>query len=369
MLEVQKYLLSGKTITDLEKELGIEAVFHPEVPLVILNYSQINSPKTNPIVRECRALVLRSDNFDLVARSFYRFFNWGEGGQVEMDSFNFGKCRGWDKEDGSLINLYYAFGEWRINTRGSFGLGTVGNAGITWRGLFLNTLGLPDTSVFDKVLDRNRSYALELATLSNKVVRMYPEPKAYLLTQFEREKELSPEESDRVAPLIGAHRPSAYDFIGIDQVINFVVERGQTDATYEGVVLFDGIGRSKVKNPRYLSLHKMRGEGQDPFTPKNMLSFILGNEGDELLTYYPEAKQIFEESKRKVDEAFAELAQVWEQHYEIENQKEFALAIIPKTRFSGILFLLRRKGFGQTLNDLQKIWRESGDQILKVLFK
>ena len=35
MLGVRKYLLSGHTIADLEKDPGIESVVHPDVPLVI----------------------------------------------------------------------------------------------------------------------------------------------------------------------------------------------------------------------------------------------------------------------------------------------------------------------------------------------
>ena len=59
MLEVQKYLKSGKNIVDLESEFSIKTTFHPNLPLVILNYNQIESPKTETIVRECRALNLK----------------------------------------------------------------------------------------------------------------------------------------------------------------------------------------------------------------------------------------------------------------------------------------------------------------------
>lgn len=78
MLEVQTYLRGGKTIDDLESELGIKAIAHPTLPLVILNYNQIESPKRNSIVRECRGLVLEVGTWNVVARSFQRFFNFGE---------------------------------------------------------------------------------------------------------------------------------------------------------------------------------------------------------------------------------------------------------------------------------------------------
>lgn len=97
MLNVQNYLLSGWTVDDLNKEFGINATFHTELPLVLLNYDQIESPKTHCIVRECRALVLCTEDWSIAARSFPRFFNHGE---VADEPFDFNNCIVTDKEDG-----------------------------------------------------------------------------------------------------------------------------------------------------------------------------------------------------------------------------------------------------------------------------
>lgn len=77
-LEVQKYLRSGKTLEQLTSELGIKVTHHSSDPLVILNYCQIDSPKFHPITLECRGLVLEKQSWNIVARSFKRFFNFGE---------------------------------------------------------------------------------------------------------------------------------------------------------------------------------------------------------------------------------------------------------------------------------------------------
>ena len=45
---------------------------------IILNYDQLNSPKTNPVVMECRALTVNWQG-DLIARSFSRFSMAGRG--------------------------------------------------------------------------------------------------------------------------------------------------------------------------------------------------------------------------------------------------------------------------------------------------
>jgi hypothetical protein len=43
-----------------------------------LNYDQIESAKAHPVVMECRGLILSYPHGEVVARSFDRFFNYGE---------------------------------------------------------------------------------------------------------------------------------------------------------------------------------------------------------------------------------------------------------------------------------------------------
>lgn len=78
-MKIQDWLRNnGGNLELLEEQLGIKSNCH-EDGRVILNYDQINSPKNNDLVRECRGLVLdKNNNWELVARSFSRFFNLGE---------------------------------------------------------------------------------------------------------------------------------------------------------------------------------------------------------------------------------------------------------------------------------------------------
>lgn len=121
MLQVQKFLIDNG-VDALVNQYAIKICQHDELPLMILNYDQIlSSPKTHPIVRECRGLVLNSQSYELIARSFFRFFNWGEVVD-EMPLFDFNDFAVQTKEDGSIILLYNWRGQWHINTRGSFAL-------------------------------------------------------------------------------------------------------------------------------------------------------------------------------------------------------------------------------------------------------
>lgn len=78
MFEVQDYLKSGKTLEDLELEYGIKCNISSGLGVVSLNYSQIASDMSLPLVQECRALILELNSWNVVCRSYKRFFNFEE---------------------------------------------------------------------------------------------------------------------------------------------------------------------------------------------------------------------------------------------------------------------------------------------------
>ena len=77
MLALQEYLTSHG-LDKLQDELKINVFRHPTLPLVGFKYNQLESPRTHPIVRECRGVVLEDKTWKLVAKPFNRFFNVGE---------------------------------------------------------------------------------------------------------------------------------------------------------------------------------------------------------------------------------------------------------------------------------------------------
>lgn len=76
MLEVVKYLLSGKTLADLQAKYSVTPRRHGKFPnLVLLKYSQINSPMDEPLVQECRGIILdESDHWRPVSVPYFKFF-------------------------------------------------------------------------------------------------------------------------------------------------------------------------------------------------------------------------------------------------------------------------------------------------------
>ena len=71
---IKEYLEAGHTFEDLENEFAISA--NQVENLICLNYSQIDSPKTVPIVRQCRGTIIDADTYDIVHYPFFRFYNF-----------------------------------------------------------------------------------------------------------------------------------------------------------------------------------------------------------------------------------------------------------------------------------------------------
>lgn len=340
MLEVQEYLLSGKTVTDLNTELGINSIVHPVLPLAILNYDMLNSPKTNSIVRECRGLVLNTNDWSLVSRSMQRFYNWGEVVE-EMESFDFSNFVIQTKEDGSMVNMYQFNNNWMANTRGSFAQDVIEPFGLTWTQGFC--IALKVNSLSELKLDPAISYICEFCSPFNKIVRRYATPVMYLLTAFHGEKELTCDEADALANETPLVRPQRFNFSSIEEVQAFINEVSKEDPTYEGVVIRDHKGlRFKCKSATYLGLHRLRGNGDNLFLAKNLLPFILTGEKDELLMYFAETKPALEFYEDQIKVINEELALTWETVKNEPDQKSFALKVKDR-KFFAVYFTARRQ--------------------------
>lgn len=325
MLKVQEYLRKfdnvDTALDSLYNEFGIANKKHDD-GRVILDYDQITSPKFNPIVRECRGLVLDYTNdWKLVARSFYRFFNHGEGG--EENKFSAENMTAADKEDGSMILLYFFKGEWRVNTRFSFADSKVNDSEYTWEELFW----LAAKNLHKEFLIPGRTYVFELCSIYNKVVRHYAEPKVYLLGTFTGDQEDIQGTHKMEAYFLGVEYPKEYFFKEVEDVVSYIKEMQSKDPTYEGLVLRDTYGRRlKVKSPSYLVLHKKLGNRKP--TVEDLYSMSVEDDGgDEFLTYFPEIAEKLNRVKVRKGIIMIKILGLFNENKDLPTQKDFALAV------------------------------------------
>lgn len=336
-LHIQQYLRDGGTLEDLERDLGITAKRHRAYNnLVLLKYNQIESPMANPIVQECRGIILdESDNWKVIARAFDKFFNYGEGHAAQID---WSTARVQEKVDGSLCLLFYYNWEWHVATTGTPDAGgNVNNSGKQFSEYFWETFKkLTSLSTLPcSMLETSYCYILELTGPLNRVVVPHMESSLTLLgartTTFWEE----------VHPSIVAD-----SFPGIPVVKEFplqsiedVIQTFETMSplSQEGYVIVDEqFRRIKVKHPGYVALH----HAKDGMTTKAFVEITRTGEASETIAAFPEFKPLLDDAQERYNKLLAEIEADYLAHKDIKEQKDFALAV-KNSRCSGALFNLR----------------------------
>jgi hypothetical protein len=372
MLHIQRFIRENG-LEALKTELGINVYEHPTLPLIGCKYSQIDSPRTHLVVRECRGIVLEKDTWRVIAKPFNRFFNVGEV-QEEFELFDWSKFSCTEKADGSLIILYRYDGEWQVNTSGSFGLGQAPNYDGTWRDLFWRFANID----VDK-LDLGRTYIFELCTPWNKVVKGYKRPTVFLLGVSEtlevfgvtKVTEFSESLVDKAAQIIGAQRPRRYKFSRQEEVANLMVAlEDDINEVHEGVIIRDRNGmRYKWKTANYVALHRLKDNG-NVILPKNLVKIAVTGESPEVLAVMPEIRTALTEVQLTLTKTQEDIWLEWSANRAAESQKEFALAV-KGHKFAWVLFALRKahlKYGGIEPKHIEGLFRDNINKISAALF-
>ena len=101
-------------LTKLVDQYSI-AVTH-DGALVSLKYRQGVSPMHEPIVQECRGMVVNTETNLIAAWPYNKFWNLGEPLVATID---WSTARVQEKHDGSLMDLYHDDTEWQVASSGT----------------------------------------------------------------------------------------------------------------------------------------------------------------------------------------------------------------------------------------------------------
>lgn len=334
-------------VVDYLKENGVEklkeefAIIVKEVDdLLVLNYNQIESPKAHPIVMECRSLIL-DNQFNIVSRSFDRFFNYGEAPDTQVH-LNFSKATCFEKVDGSLIKIYNHKGVWQAATRGTAYAESACNFGLPFKTLVMKALEceleIEFQTLCDLWLDADWTYIFELTSVENRVVKRYDGYTLhYLASRHNQGGEFGDDYEKQAALMLGAKEIKEFKFDSVESCVN--AAKGLPDLEEGYVVYQDGVPVCKIKSPAYLAVHAIRGEG---LTPKRIMQLVLMNEQDEYLSYFPEDEEFFTPYIEGLENLLIDVATVYDRFEGIVEQKEFALSV-KDYPFSAVMFQARQK--------------------------
>lgn len=346
------------------KERGIETVQKAEEALeplgisvgdygayAVFNYSQIDSPKFDPVVVESRGLILDVGSWNVRSRAFDRFFNYNE--DPNTANFPIEKAIVTEKVDGSLISIWFdEMGSPIASTRKMLFAEGETPSGIPFIGLIERALGqsifkFPGADYFQDLIGTSRvTLICELVAPESRVVRPYQETALYLLAirNVDTGLEYSPEVVDHVANRLGLLRPEQFKFETFEDVQKALSELPAMEEGYVAAVeMAEGkYWRLKIKNPAYLAIAHLRDNGA--ISRKRVASLVWTHNDEEYLSYFPEDATVFKPFQKAMTAFLEEVRSLWEHSKFLEDQKDFALRV-KDSRCASILFRMR-KGMG-----------------------
>lgn len=231
--------------------------------------------------------------YKVVCMAFTKFFNAEEPNAVnDLSQIIANSHKGLivtDKVDGSLIKVWYDNG-WHVSTNGNIdandsGLQCQTDILKTYYDLFL--VAKENSNLDFNNLDPQYTYIFELISPYNRVVVRYTDTK---LIHIGTRNNITNMEEEMG---IGVEKPASYTFSNIYDVIEYAKTLEiKDDTNYEGFVVRDSAyHRVKVKSPRYLELHYLKGDGV--YSTRKIIDIVLRNEQDEILAYFPEYTEDF----------------------------------------------------------------------------
>lgn len=342
--KIQDYLknngINDKTLKDLSENHGIESSFDEEIDthLINFNYNQINAKKDDPLVMECRGIVINKEDLSIQSKAFNRFFNYGE---VES-SFDFNNCFIEEKIDGSLIRISFDKKDntWKfgsrgtVNARGVYTNDEYGN--IPYCKLICDALDIynedipynstmsKDSEEKTKALDvdiyleyRKRFHEFmekiipecfnketmtiicELVSPHIQSTTLYKNTELYVLSVIDNSNIEHPLMHSILSQItinnnIVFKKPKLYEINSLNSIHNLISNLNKDKQIIkEGFVAVNPKTKERIKfkSDLYLKMHYYISNG---VTPKRLFNIYMDGEKDEFLTYYPKYKYIFD---------------------------------------------------------------------------
>ena len=213
---------------------------------LILFIYYVGAKFTNPVVRECRGIILYEDTLEVACYPFNKFMEYNK---LAADKIDWNSAVAYNKMDGTMISLWYDKRPdrkmWRVSTMKTI---DASKAKIKV-GIKFSDFG----TLFDQIstecglknrmyrLDKNHTYVFELISPHNQVVIKYDKSKLYHLTTREMFGDFK-----EIDINIGVDKPISISMRSLEDVLAFVDKFDGTSA--EGVVVCDKFyGRIKVR--------------------------------------------------------------------------------------------------------------------------
>lgn len=320
---VRELMLSrGDWLTVLVEEYKIKV--NRDGDLASLKYDQIESPMHEPIVQECRGMVVDVPRRRVLAWPYNKFWNHGD---VPAAPIDWSTACVQEKLDGSLMILYWhdVREGWLVASSGTpLGSGSFGDdADRTFGGAFWNTfralgMRLPNEA------SRDVCFMFEMCDAPNRVVVKHDRPRIVLHGARNHlfGRELSFEQICGAGQLFNWEVVRTFPVASIADCL--AAANALDPIAQEGFVVVDAaFNRVKIKSPRYVALHHMKGEA----TPRRAVELWQTGETAELLSHFPEMAAAIEPVQDRLEVASLRALADFIENRRAPTRKDFALAV------------------------------------------
>lgn len=261
-------------------DLGLCVKEYTDLDLFLVKYDKSSSQMDNENVLTCRGLVGSISKNEIVCLPPIK--------SLELNNFVEQFNKNFTIEefiDGTMINLFHYNG-WHISTRSNIG------ANCRWysKKHFSELFNESNNIDFD-LLDTSIFYTFVLQHPENRIVTTYNEASITLVQAGKIENsEVITLDIFEIAKKYNFNVPNQFEFNNLND-LNIFIEKQNFE--FQGVVLKNGLQRTKIRNHNYNYAKSLRGN------TKNMkfLYFYLTQQHflDEYLRFYPENKELFED--------------------------------------------------------------------------
>lgn len=301
MIPLQSFLkenkcneMSHEEIMELFASIDVSVKF--EEGLILFAYN-IDADFRNPVVCNCRGIILYEEDYSIACYPFDKFDNYNA---PWADIIDWSTARIQEKLDGSIIKVWWnkLNEKWTVSTNSMiFAEKAMLENEIDFLSLFNQATNKPDYGI----LNKDKTYIFELTSPANKIVIRYETTE---LWHIGTRNNITCKEEDED---IGIQKPKEYLGIGdIDTAVSVANELCKGKEKHEGFVIVDDqYHRVKVKSDFFLNIHYLQSlqVGQ----VDRIVKFMLEEDVRELCRYCPEIEHIIKYFDWQISEFYYQI--------------------------------------------------------------
>jgi len=270
------------------KTLNLVFKENDELGLQIIKYKKDHTNMENEFSRKCRGLIVEKSSGNIICMPPIKSLDMDE----YLDKFSISESVIEEFIDGTMINMWYYKDNWHISTRSSIGANCKWYSNKKFNELFEESNKLD----LDK-LDKTMYYSFVLQHPENRIVTCYTEPTITLVFvgSVGSDNKITSMDLEEIGKKLMVPTPNRFIFEDLTEFNDLTDFVSQQNFQFQGVVLKNGIYRTKIRNPNYNYARQLRGNT----TNLKYLYYDLVKTGKihEYLNFYPEYIELFNNLK------------------------------------------------------------------------